>query len=67
MDDVVDRVAGADVGVVDADVGFQVGAEFLVKVAGAVAPVGVRAGAHARVHQDDVFRGLEEENAVIEL
>jgi hypothetical protein len=67
VDHVVNGVAGADVGVVDADVGLEMGSEFLVKVAGHVAAVRVRAGAHAGVYQDDVFLRLEEEDAVVEL
>ena len=45
----------------------QVRAEFLVEIAGDVAAVGVGAGAHAGVHQDDVLLGFEQEDAVVEL
>ena len=67
VDDIVDRIAGAHVGVVDAHVGLQVRAQLLVEVARAVPPVGVRARPHARVHQDDIVLAFEQKDAVIEL
>ena len=41
--------------------------KLLVEVAGYVAAIGMRAGSHAGVDQDDVFRGLEEEHSVVKL
>ena len=67
VDDVIHRVAGADIGVVDAHVGLQVRPQLLIEVAGAVAPVGVRAGAHPGVHQNYIILALDQKDPVVEL